>query len=84
MRCLQLVAMIKAAVPLSCERAIDDCLQIYGGEGVSQDSVLARALVASRSLRLADGPDEVRHRHGRGGAARVREGAVEQRALRPL
>jgi acyl-CoA dehydrogenase len=58
-RTLQLVALIKAAVPSACERVIDGCLQLFGGEGVSQDQPLARAFVAARSLRLADGPDEV-------------------------
>jgi alkylation response protein AidB-like acyl-CoA dehydrogenase len=58
-RTVLLVALIKAAVPRACERAIDGCLQIFGGAGVSQDLVLAKAWVAARSLRLADGPDEV-------------------------
>ena len=92
-RTLQLVALIKAAVPKACERVIDDCLQIFGGAGVCQvrtkislsvslviissyyhlcnssqspfiestyqDHMLARALVGARTLRLADGPDEV-------------------------
>jgi len=59
LRTLQLVALIKATVPLSCERVIDGCLQLYGGEGVCQDQPLARAFAGARSLRLADGPDEV-------------------------
>eukprot|EP00617_Octactis_speculum_P002270 CAMPEP_0185777942 /NCGR_PEP_ID=MMETSP1174-20130828/91257_1 /TAXON_ID=35687 /ORGANISM="Dictyocha speculum, Strain CCMP1381" /LENGTH=440 /DNA_ID=CAMNT_0028466515 /DNA_START=23 /DNA_END=1345 /DNA_ORIENTATION=- len=58
----QLVAMIKAAVPVACEHVIDDCLQIHGGGGVSQDFFLARALVGARTLRIADGPDEVHER----------------------
>ena len=58
----QLVAMIKAAVPLACQKVVDDCLQIHGGAGVCQDFFLARALVAARTLRLADGPDEVHNR----------------------
>ena len=58
-RTVQLVALMKAAVPKACEAAIDHCLQIFGGGGVSQDFVLARAWVAARSLRFADGPDEV-------------------------
>eukprot|EP00616_Rhizochromulina_sp_CCMP1243_P009310 CAMPEP_0118979880 /NCGR_PEP_ID=MMETSP1173-20130426/26932_1 /TAXON_ID=1034831 /ORGANISM="Rhizochromulina marina cf, Strain CCMP1243" /LENGTH=419 /DNA_ID=CAMNT_0006930167 /DNA_START=19 /DNA_END=1275 /DNA_ORIENTATION=+ len=58
-RVRQLIALIKAAVPIACERAIDQCLQILGSEGVSQDSPVARALIAARTLRLADGPDEV-------------------------
>mmetsp|Transcript_96449 Transcript_96449/g.274999 ORF Transcript_96449/g.274999 Transcript_96449/m.274999 type:complete len:441 (+) Transcript_96449:110-1432(+) len=57
-----LVAMIKAAVPLACYKVIDDCLQIHGGAGVCQDFFLARALAGARTLRLADGPDEVHER----------------------
>lgn len=58
-RTLQLVALIKASVPMACERVIDGCLQLHGGEGVCQDQPLARAFAGARSLRLADGPDEV-------------------------
>jgi acyl-CoA dehydrogenase len=32
---------------------------VYGGQGVSQDSILARLFIGARTLRLADGPDEV-------------------------
>jgi acyl-CoA dehydrogenase len=44
---------------MACERVIDGCLQLHGGEGVCQDQPLARAFAGARSLRLADGPDEV-------------------------
>ncbi len=40
-------------------RVIDRAIQAHGGAGVSQDTFLARAYAGSRSLRLADGPDEV-------------------------
>ena len=79
-RSLQLVALIKAAVPRACERAIDHCLQIFGGAGVSQDTVLARAFVAARSLRLADGPDEVHDEV----VARIELGAARHRAVSKL
>jgi len=82
-RTVQLVALIKAAVPKACESAIDHCLQIFGGGGVSQDFVLARAWVAARSLRFADGPDEVHDavvaRHELNAAAARRKRAVRSK-----
>lgn len=53
------IAMIKALVPAMAERIIDRAIQAHGGGGVSSDFPLTGFYVAARSLRLADGPDEV-------------------------
>ena len=56
------IAMIKVAVPnMSC-RVVDLAIQLHGGGGVSQEFFLASAYAHQRTLRLADGPDEV-HRN---------------------
>ena len=51
--------MIKVIVPNVSTKIIDWAIQAYGGAGVSQDSKLARMYAGQRTLRLADGPDEV-------------------------
>ena len=56
------IAMIKVAAPLMALKIIDDAIQAFGGAGVSEDVGLARAYAAIRTLRLADGPDEVHRR----------------------
>lgn len=53
------IGMIKIVAPRMAARVIDRAIQAHGGMGVSQDSFLAHAYVSARSLRLADGPDEV-------------------------
>jgi len=53
------IAMIKVMVPNVALRVIDRAIQVHGGAGVSQDFSLARAYASVRTLRLADGPDEV-------------------------
>jgi len=53
------IAMIKAVVPQMALEIIDRAIQVYGGAGVSQDTPLASFWITARSLRLADGPDEV-------------------------
>ncbi len=54
-----LIAMIKIVAPAMACRVLDRAIQIHGGAGVSQDFFLARAYAHARTLRLADGPDEV-------------------------
>jgi acyl-CoA dehydrogenase len=56
------VAQIKVAVPNMALRVIDKAIQIHGGAGVSQDTPLARLYAGQRTLRIADGPDEVHRR----------------------
>lgn len=53
------VSEIKAAVPQMACDVIDLAIQIHGGGGMSTDFPLAAAYAGARSLRLADGPDEV-------------------------
>src|SRR5205085_11700253 len=53
------IAMIKAIVPQMALKIIDRAIQVHGGGGVSRDFPLAQFWVYARSLRLADGPDEV-------------------------
>lgn len=53
------IAAIKVAVPRGVCRIIDDAIQLYGGAGVSGDTPLASLWAAARTMRLADGPDEV-------------------------
>ena len=53
------IAMIKAVVPQMALEVIDRAIQVHGGGGVSQDYPLTQAWIYARSLRLADGPDEV-------------------------
>jgi len=59
MNALSEVSAIKVAVPNMAQQVIDMALQLHGGGGMSSDFPLAAALVGARSLRLADGPDEV-------------------------
>jgi acyl-CoA dehydrogenase len=53
------VSAIKVAVPRMAARVIDRAIQVHGSAGLSQDLPLAQAYALQRSLRLADGPDEV-------------------------
>ncbi len=53
------IAMIKVIVPNMTLRVLDRAIQAHGGGGVCQDFFLAGAWANSRTLRLADGPDEV-------------------------
>ena len=54
-----LIAMIKIVAPNMACRVIDRAIQVHGAAGVSQDFFLARAYTVARTIRLADGPDEV-------------------------
>ena len=53
------IAMIKVVAPNVALRVLDRAVQSFGGAGVSDDFPLANFWAASRTLRLADGPDEV-------------------------
>lgn len=54
-----LIAMIKIVAPTMACTVLDRAIQIHGAGGVSQDFFLAHAYAAARSIRLADGPDQV-------------------------
>ncbi|MEY2594603.1 MAG: hypothetical protein RI972_2292 [Pseudomonadota bacterium] len=56
------IAMIKVVAPSMALRVIDWAMQAFGGAGVSQDTPLAHFYAHARTLRFADGPDEV-HRN---------------------
>ncbi|NJN51044.1 MAG: acyl-CoA dehydrogenase [Gammaproteobacteria bacterium] len=56
------IAQIKVAVPNIALQIIDDAIQMHGGAGVSQVFPLAKMYASMRTLRLADGPDEVHRR----------------------
>jgi alkylation response protein AidB-like acyl-CoA dehydrogenase len=53
------IAMIKVKAPNMALKIIDDAIQAHGGGGVTEDFGLARAWAHIRTLRIADGPDEV-------------------------
>jgi acyl-CoA dehydrogenase len=58
----QAIAAIKVAVPNTTLRVLDRAIQLHGGGGVSQAFPLAYWWAHSRTLRFADGPDEVHRR----------------------
>ncbi|WP_406422626.1 acyl-CoA dehydrogenase family protein [Streptomyces sp. NBC_00842] len=72
------IQAIKAATPLTVEWILDKAIQLHGAAGLSQDTVLARDYASIRTLRLADGPDEV-HRNAlaRGEVRRAAERRAE-------
>jgi acyl-CoA dehydrogenase len=53
------IAMIKVVAPNMAQKVIDRAIQVCGGGGVSQEFHLAKAYAHARTIRLADGPDEV-------------------------
>jgi acyl-CoA dehydrogenase len=53
------IAMIKVVAPNVAQRVVDRAIQAHGGAGVTDDFGLAHAWAAARTLRIADGPDEV-------------------------
>jgi alkylation response protein AidB-like acyl-CoA dehydrogenase len=56
------IQAIKIAVPETVGWILDKAIQAYGAAGVSQDTPLAALWAGARTLRLADGPDEVHKR----------------------
>ncbi|MFJ2958860.1 acyl-CoA dehydrogenase family protein [Streptomyces sp. NPDC087270] len=56
------IQAIKIATPAAVQRIVDRAIQLHGAGGVSQDFPLAELWAATRTLRLADGPDEVHKR----------------------
>jgi alkylation response protein AidB-like acyl-CoA dehydrogenase len=74
----QEIAEIKVAAPRMALKIIDDAIQAWGGAGVTTDPGLARMYAGQRTLRLADGPDEVHNRT----IARMEYGKYSNRAPR--
>ncbi|MGL1921521.1 MAG: acyl-CoA dehydrogenase family protein [Hyphomicrobiales bacterium] len=56
------ISKIKVIAPKVALKVIDEAIQMYGGQGVSQDTILASLWTHMRTLRLADGPDAVHRR----------------------
>ena len=56
------ISQIKVVAPRVALKVIDEAVQIFGGQGISQDTPLAQAWTNVRTLRLADGPDAVHRR----------------------
>eukprot|EP00479_Gromia_sphaerica_P010869 TRINITY_DN5142_c0_g1_i1.p1 TRINITY_DN5142_c0_g1~~TRINITY_DN5142_c0_g1_i1.p1 ORF type:complete len:141 (+),score=34.38 TRINITY_DN5142_c0_g1_i1:202-624(+) len=56
------IAMIKVHGPIMALKVVDNALQVHGAAGVSQTTPLAAMWASLRTLRLADGPDEVHRR----------------------
>ena len=53
------IAMIKVAAPNMTQRVLDRAIQVHGGMGVCGDTLLPSWWASNRTLRLADGPDQV-------------------------
>lgn len=75
------ISMVKAMVPERVCQIIDQAIQIHGATGVSQWTPLARMYANQRTLRLADGPDEVHHMVVGRNELRKYEGGVEDPSL---
>jgi acyl-CoA dehydrogenase len=71
-----LIAMIKIVAPNMALDVIDRAMQIHGGVGLSQDTPLAHLWAYARTLRLADGPDQVHMMQLGRNLARRREASV--------
>jgi len=71
-----LIAMIKIVAPNMALDVIDRAIQIHGGVGLSQDTPLAHLWAYARTLRFADGPDQVHMMQLGRNLARRREGAA--------
>jgi acyl-CoA dehydrogenase len=53
------ISQIKVVAPLMALKVTDEAVQMFGGQGISQDTPLAKQWTHVRTLRLADGPDAV-------------------------
>ncbi len=53
------IAAAKVLAPRTTLAVIDSAIQVYGGAGVSNETPLARMYAGARTLRIADGPDDV-------------------------
>jgi acyl-CoA dehydrogenase len=69
------IQAIKIATPATVEWILDKAIQVHGAGGLSQDFPLAAAFASIRTLRFADGPDEV-HKNSLARAELKRHGAA--------
>ena len=53
------ISMVKIVAPKMCQDVADRAMQIFGGAGVCQDTIIPEAFTVARFCRIADGPDEV-------------------------
>lgn len=58
----KLLSIVKAHVPSMTQKVVDRAMQVHGGLGASQDTMMVNAFMGARLLRWADGPDEVHWR----------------------
>ena len=77
----QWVHMVKALVPERVCKIIDQAIQMHGALGVSQHTPLAHMYAQQRTLRLADGPDEVHHLVVGRNEVRLHEGGEEDASM---
>lgn len=56
---LPYISMLKIVAPTMCQNVADRAMQIFGGAGVGQDTMIPHAFTIARFCRIADGPDEV-------------------------
>ena len=56
------ISQIKVIAPKVALKVVDEAIQVFGGQGISQDTPLAASWTYLRTLRLADGPDAVHRR----------------------
>ena len=79
------VSAVKAMVPEKVCNIIDEAIQVHGATGISQWTPLAAMYTGQRTLRLADGPDEVHHFVvGRFELARYSDDEIEKRVYKPV
>ncbi len=77
------IQAIKIATPATVEWIVDKAIQVHGAGGLSQDFSLARHFAGIRTLRLADGPDEV-HKNALARHELNRQAAAREAALAPV
>jgi acyl-CoA dehydrogenase len=77
------VSAVKAMVPERCCAIIDEAMQMHGAAGISQWFPLAEMWHGQRTLRLADGPDEVHHQVVARAEVNARQAVRERSADRP-
>jgi acyl-CoA dehydrogenase len=75
------IASIKVAAPAMAIKVVDRAIQVYGGGGVTDDFPLATMYAHLRTLRLADGPDEVHKRSIARAELRKYRGASHERGV---